>query len=60
MCNSRPADAWAFVNEGPVMVVDPARVWYRRVQLPDAAEILPTHLLNAKPVDRLVSMMQQQ
>jgi len=41
-------------DEGPVMVVYPAGVWYRRVQPSDAAEILATHLRDAKPVDRLV------
>jgi (2Fe-2S) ferredoxin/SAM-dependent methyltransferase len=41
-------------DEGPVMVVYPAGVWYRRVQPSDAAEILDTHLRDAKPVDRLV------
>jgi (2Fe-2S) ferredoxin/SAM-dependent methyltransferase len=41
-------------DEGPVMVVYPAGVWYRRVQPSDTAEIVATHLRNAKPVDRLV------
>ena len=43
-----------FCDEGPVMVVYPAGVWYRRVQPSDAAEILAAHLRDAKPVDRLV------
>jgi (2Fe-2S) ferredoxin/ubiquinone/menaquinone biosynthesis C-methylase UbiE len=41
-------------DEGPVMVVYPAGVWYRRVQPSDAAEILAAHLRDAKPVDRLI------
>lgn len=41
-------------DEGPVMVVYPAGVWYRRVQASDVSEIAGTHLSNGKPVDRLV------
>ncbi len=41
-------------DEGPVMIVYPEGVWYRRVQPSDAAEILATHLRDAKPVERLV------
>ena len=41
-------------DEGPMMVVYPEGVWYRRVQPPDVAEIVSKHLLDGKPVDRLV------
>jgi 3-hydroxy-5-methyl-1-naphthoate 3-O-methyltransferase len=41
-------------DEGPVMVVYPAGVWYRRVQPSDVSEIFGTHLHEGKPVDRLV------
>jgi (2Fe-2S) ferredoxin/predicted O-methyltransferase YrrM len=41
-------------DEGPVMVVYPAGVWYRRVQPSDVSEIVGTHLGDGKPVDRLV------
>jgi len=41
-------------DEGPVMVVYPAGVWYRRVQASDVPEIIGTHLRDGKPVDRLV------
>jgi len=41
-------------DEGPVMVVYPAGVWYRRVQPADVSEIVGTHLHDGKPVDRLV------
>ena len=41
-------------DEGPVMIVYPEGVWYRRVQPSDVAEILATHLRDAKPVERLV------
>jgi (2Fe-2S) ferredoxin/predicted O-methyltransferase YrrM len=41
-------------DEGPVMVVYPAGVWYRRVHGSDVSEIVGTHLRDGKPVDRLV------
>ncbi len=41
-------------DEGPVMVVYPAGVWYRRVQPADVGEIVGTHLRDGKPVDRLL------
>jgi (2Fe-2S) ferredoxin/predicted O-methyltransferase YrrM len=41
-------------DEGPVMVVYPEGVWYRRVQPSDIPEIAGQHLLNGKPVDRLM------
>jgi (2Fe-2S) ferredoxin/predicted O-methyltransferase YrrM len=41
-------------DEGPVMVVYPAGVWYRRVQPSDVTEIVNTHLRDGQPVDRLV------
>jgi (2Fe-2S) ferredoxin/SAM-dependent methyltransferase len=41
-------------DEGPVMVVYPEGVWYRRVQTSDIPEILSQHLLHGKPLDRLV------
>ncbi|MGB8013448.1 MAG: methyltransferase [Terriglobales bacterium] len=41
-------------DEGPVMVVYPAGVWYRRVQAADVSEIVDKHLRDGQPVDRLV------
>ncbi len=41
-------------DEGPVMVVYPAGVWYRRVQPSDVSEIVATQLGDGKPVDRLI------
>ncbi len=41
-------------DEGPVMVVYPAGVWYRRVQPSDVSEIADAHLGGGKPVARLV------
>ncbi len=41
-------------EEGPVLVVYPEGVWYRRVQAPDVPEIVARHLGRGEPVDRLV------
>ncbi len=41
-------------DEGPVMVVYPEGVWYRRVQSSDVSAIVDAHLLHEKPVNRLV------
>ncbi len=41
-------------DEGPVMIVYPAGIWYRRVKASDVSEIVASHLSNGKPVDRLV------
>ncbi len=41
-------------DEGPVMVVYPEGVWYRRVQPSDIPEVVERHLLDGKPVDRLI------
>lgn len=41
-------------DEGPIMVVYPEGVWYRRVQVSDVAEIVERHLDHEEPVERLV------
>jgi (2Fe-2S) ferredoxin/ubiquinone/menaquinone biosynthesis C-methylase UbiE len=41
-------------DEGPVMVVYPAGVWYRWVRAADVPEIVEAHLRQGKAVDRLV------
>jgi len=41
-------------DEGPVMVVYPAGVWYRRVRASDVSELVGAHLRDGKPVERLV------
>ncbi|MGA2166907.1 MAG: methyltransferase [Terracidiphilus sp.] len=41
-------------DEGPVMVVYPEGVWYRRVQPSDVSEIVGQHLRDGKPVNRLI------
>jgi len=40
-------------DEGPVMVVYPEGVWYRRVQASDVSAIVGTHLRGGTPIDRL-------
>jgi (2Fe-2S) ferredoxin/predicted O-methyltransferase YrrM len=41
-------------DEGPIMVVYPEGIWYRRVQPSDVSEIAGQHLCDGKPVERLV------
>jgi (2Fe-2S) ferredoxin len=40
-------------SEGPVAVVYPDEVWYTYVDNEDLEEILQSHLVEGKPVDRL-------
>ena len=40
-------------EEGPSVVVYPEGVWYGRVQVSDVEEIVQSHLLDGKPVERL-------
>lgn len=40
-------------EHGPVMVVYPEAVWYGNVSPDDAAEIVASHLVGGKPVERL-------
>jgi (2Fe-2S) ferredoxin len=39
--------------EGPTLVVYPDAVWYTGVSEADAGEIVESHLLNGRPVERL-------
>lgn len=41
-------------GEGPLMVVYPQAVWYTFVGVEDLDEIIESHLVNGKVVDRLV------
>jgi len=41
-------------DEGPVLVVYPEGVYYRRLKPSDVAEIVHSHLEHGKPVDRIV------
>ena len=40
-------------EHGPVVVVYPEAVWYHVPTVEDAEEILHSHLVGGKPVDRL-------
>src|SRR3954468_17088536 len=40
--------------EGPTMVVYPEGVWYARVAAEDVAEIVETHMVGGRAVERLV------
>jgi len=42
-------------QEGPVMVVYPEGVWYAGLKAEDLPEILEEHLINGRPVERLVA-----
>ena len=41
-------------DEGPIVIVYPEGVWYRKVTPGDASEIVQSHLRSGKPVSRLV------
>ncbi len=41
-------------EHGPTVVVYPDAVWYGHVQLSDVDEIVESHILNGKPVERLI------
>jgi len=42
-----------FCDDGPILVVYPEAVYYHKLQLSDAGEIVRSHLRNGKVVDRL-------
>jgi NADH-quinone oxidoreductase subunit F len=42
-----------FCQQGPNVVVEPDGIFYTHVEPEDAAEIVSSHLLNGKPVERL-------
>jgi (2Fe-2S) ferredoxin len=41
-------------EKGPLMVVYPEATWYAQVQLLDIPEIVETHVVAGRPVERLV------
>jgi (2Fe-2S) ferredoxin len=41
-------------GNGPMVVVYPDAIWYAHVQPSDCHEIVQSHLLNDKPVERLL------
>lgn len=40
-------------NDGPVMVIYPEGVWYTFVDTEDIEEIIQSHLIQGRPVERL-------
>lgn len=44
---------------GPVMVVYPQGIWYNCPSIADAEEILQSHIIGGKPVERLVLGVKQ-
>ena len=38
---------------GPTVVIYPEGVWYRQVKVEDVVEIIESHLIGGKPVERL-------
>ena len=48
------AGCFSQCGNGPMIVVYPDNVWYAGVQQSDLAEIVQSHILDGKPVDRLV------
>jgi len=41
-------------DEGPILIVYPEGIWYRRVKPADVSEIVDSHLRSGRPVSRLV------
>src|SRR2546427_7555062 len=48
------AGCFSQCGHGPMMVVYPENVWYSGVQESDLQEILTSHIIGGKPVERLV------
>jgi (2Fe-2S) ferredoxin len=48
------AGCFSQCGHGPMIVVYPENVWYGGVQESDLQEILESHILGGKPVERLV------
>ena len=41
-------------NQGPVLVIYPEGVWYTFIDTEDVEEIIQSHLMQGKPVERLL------
>ena len=41
-------------ENGPVVAVYPEAIWYNRVKSEDVEEIVKQHMVNGKPVERLI------
>ncbi|UPT97287.1 (2Fe-2S) ferredoxin domain-containing protein [Bradyrhizobium barranii subsp. apii] len=53
------AGCLGFCNSGPLMVVYPDGVWYRATTPEDVDEIVNSHLVQGKRVDRLVMVLKR-
>lgn len=42
---------------GPTVIVHPDGIWYGHVKVEDVKEIVESHLVNGRPVERLVNPM---
>jgi NADH:ubiquinone oxidoreductase subunit F (NADH-binding)/(2Fe-2S) ferredoxin/Pyruvate/2-oxoacid:ferredoxin oxidoreductase delta subunit len=42
-----------FCQRGPIVIVEPEGIFYSEVKVKDAAEIIDSHIINGKPVERL-------
>ncbi len=49
-----PTGCNGFCEQGPIMVVQPDGVFYQKLKEKDISEIIEQHLLNGKPVERLL------
>ena len=45
---------------GPIVIVYPDAIYYARVKVSDAAEIVSEHLLKGRPVERLIYREEEQ
>ena len=43
-----------FCAMGPIMVVHPGNIFYQKIQEEDIAQIVTDHLMNGKPVEKLL------
>ena len=41
-------------NLGPTVIIYPDGTWYSKVSLDDVAEIVDSHIIKGKPVERLI------
>ena len=53
-CRINSAGCLDRCEQGPVMVVYPEEIWYTWVDQDDLDEILESHLVNGRPVERLM------
>ncbi len=47
-------------EEGPIMVVYPEGTWYKKVTVDDVSEIVETHIMGNKPVNKLIYNFQDE